>query len=98
MVRKADNIDLYSQILDLQQEALELVEENIGLKNEIRELKIVEGIQEKLEFRENRYYLIDDEKIEKGPFCSSCWDTSNKLIRLHEYDYYIACPACDKST
>lgn len=94
VVRKADSIDLYRQILDLQQEALELVEENINLKNEIREFKNKMDLQEKLTFHDNMYFINNDDEND-GPYCTTCWDSENKLVRLHELSYggHI-CNAC----
>lgn len=48
IVQKADNIDLYSRILDLQKEAMDLVWQNNELKSEIRKLKEENNINNKL--------------------------------------------------
>jgi|SRR5690625_2462112 len=93
VVRKADNIELYRQILDLQKEALDLVEENHELKNEIRELKKVPDLQKKLTFKNNAYYL-DNDDVADGPFCSTCWDARDMLVRLHDNDYGFICDHC----
>ena len=39
IIQKADNIELYSKILDVQKEAIDLIEENRKLKNKICELE-----------------------------------------------------------
>lgn len=84
IVRKADNIDLYRQILELQQEALELVEENFNLKKELREAKESTELQERLIFENNTYFIKDEHKTE-GPYCATCWDNEKKLIRMFDY-------------
>ncbi|OAK70084.1 hypothetical protein [Lederbergia galactosidilytica] len=100
VVRKADNIGLYAQILDLQKEALELVEENSKLKRRIELFQDNKHIQENLIVSDNRYFLNLNEK-EDGPFCTACWDSESKLIRLHEDNYgqgviVHRCPICTK--
>lgn len=100
VVRKADNIDLYRKILDLQQEALELVEENHKLKNEIEKLNNYSETQERLMFKDNKYYLKTGES-EDGPFCTACWDNNGILVRLHKSTPYGVemhrCPVCAKA-
>ena len=99
VVRKAGSIDLYRQILDLQQEALELVEENPRLKNEINKLIKNAEIDKELIFKDN-YYYNKGEDGQEGPYCSNCWDNERKLIRVHtiygmDFEYY-QCPTCEK--
>lgn len=95
VVRKADNIELYRQILDLQQEAMELVEANYRLRNELRELSDIKEIQSELVFKDNVYQLNSDGEI--GFYCTTCWDVNNKLVRLHENSYeMVYCPICIK--
>lgn len=86
IVRKADNIDLYRQILDLQQEALELVEENNNLKTELQEIRKSTDIQEKLVFEDNSYFIRDEYRND-GPYCTTCWDYEGKLVRMHEQKF-----------
>lgn len=95
IVQKADNIDLYQKILDLQQEALDMIEENRDLKEKIRQLEDNTNIEEKLVFKENKYYLKKENGIEVGPFCTVCWDINKKLVRLHfESGTKYNCNAC----
>jgi len=91
IVQKADNIELYRKILDLQYEAMnviermnELIEENQLLKEK---LKTVEN----LTFKDKMYFIKGD----NDPFCSRCWDTDTKLIRLHgDGKGWFQCPSC----
>lgn len=83
VVKKAGDIDLYSRILDAQEMAMNLQEENNKLKNEIEELKNNKSIGERLEFRNGAYFLKRENKQDDGPFCSACGDSNNNLIRLH---------------
>ncbi|MBR2566588.1 MAG: hypothetical protein IKE29_18505 [Paenibacillus sp.] len=91
IVQKADNIELYKKILDLQSEAMNILEQNNNLKAEVRELRDRFEIQEKLTFKNNKYWISNDE----GPFCTKCWDVEKKLVRHQDlYNGYYTCPNC----
>lgn len=87
IAQKADNIDLYQKILEIQALALDLQYDNSKLIEEIKKLKRDEEIDSKLIFKNNSYYMKDNEK-EDGPFCSMCWDKDRKLVRMHKDDSY----------
>lgn len=95
LVQKIDNIELYKQILDLQSEALKLVEEHGVLKGRIKDLEDKFVIKEQLLHKENAYWIsIDDgtsRDIREGPFCVHCWDKDQKLVRLHHGTRYWWC-------
>ncbi|HAN10104.1 MAG TPA: hypothetical protein DCP90_05785 [Clostridiales bacterium] len=99
IVQKADNIELYQKILDIQASALELQEENINLKNKVRELEKRKNIEDSLEFRENAYYKKLEDNKEDGPFCSACWDKDKRLTRMHSINdgtvVKFACSVCN---
>ena len=94
-IQQADNIALYQKILDVQGEALEVVEENNKLREENKELKEKLKIKETL-VHDNNAYWIKSVEGKDGPFCSRCWDVEKNLVRLHpcgnpaDYD----CPDC----
>jgi hypothetical protein len=83
LVQKIDNIELYKKILELQSDALKLVEENGNLKGEIQELEEAFKIKDTLLFENNHYYVVKDD-TKQGPYCTYCWDTGRKLVRLHQ--------------
>jgi hypothetical protein len=84
LVQKIDNIELYKKILDLQSDALKLVEENGKLEGEIQELEEAFKIKDTLLFEDNHYYIKEPKD---GPFCTLCWDKERKLVRLHKDDH-----------
>lgn len=95
VLQKADNIELYRKILDLQYEAMELVQQNNDLKIQITELKDKLSTQENLTFRNNKYWKILEADKQDGPFCSKCWDVERKLVRHQNHnDGYLTCPNC----
>jgi regulator of replication initiation timing len=95
ILQKADNIELYRKILDLQTDAMELVEQNYELKNEVRELKNKLSFRGNLIHRNNKYWKLNDQGDEDGPFCTTCWDVKELLVRLHILNNgYVTCHNC----
>ena len=83
LIQKVDNIDLYRKVMSLQEQVYELFEENRLLKERLT-------MRETLQFKSNAYWRGDE-----GPFCSSCWDGEQKLVRLHiQRSYHPRCPTC----
>ena len=96
VVKQAGNIELYQKILDLQAQALELIEEKATLKSQLRELQDTKAIGQSLVFEANGYWRNTPDNLREGPFCSSCWDSKNVLVRLHDISSHACygCPAC----
>lgn len=82
IAQKVDNVELYRMLLDIQKESLDLLDENQKLKEKIGELEDNNKIGESLIFKDYFYYKIDDKDL-KEPYCSNCWDSDKKLIRIH---------------
>lgn len=83
LVQKIDNIELYRKILDLQADALKMVEENATLKNQIKSLEEKLKIKDSLTFENNDYWIKREDGSKDGPFCTHCWDREQKLVRLN---------------
>jgi regulator of replication initiation timing len=95
LVQKADNLELVKQVLALQADIMKMMDENRALKDEIRTLRDQLNTRGKLIFRENTYWLSMDNGKDDGPFCSTCHDTEQKLVRLHALSIGgYRCPAC----
>lgn len=81
MAQKADNVDLYRQLLELCAQALDLQEENARLRNENAELRKAKDLKERiLRHRQPFISLADDEK--HLPYCALCWTKENKLYQM----------------
>ena len=94
MAQKADNIDLYRQLLDLSAQALEMQEEITRLKAENKELKSQKNIEDDIEYYVDPFISRkSDEKPIK--YCAACWADKKKLLPLQNLskNYYI-CPLC----
>lgn len=94
--------DLKLKISQLYGENLKLKDENHELKKEIDRLKNVKSISSSL-IHEDNHYFIKNGQDKDGPFCTKCWDSDNKLVRLHKgfYNYgeqHFECPNCKTHT
>ena len=94
MAQKADNIDLYRQLLDLSAQALGMQEEIVRLKAENKELKSQKDIEDDIEYYVDPFITRkSDEKLIK--YCAACWADKKKLLPLQDFgenDY--RCPLC----
>ena len=95
LVQKADNLELVKQVLALQADIMKMMEENRALRDEVRELKGQLHTKVNLIFRDNTYWLPKDDGTEDGPFCSTCHDSEQKLVRLHKlHSGGYSCETC----
>jgi len=95
IINKIGNMELYQKILDIQAQAMDLMERNVGLQKENFELKKDLEISKKLMHERDAYWISEDGKKD-GPFCTRCWDAEKKLVRLHKTGnpVYSKCPNC----
>ena len=98
VAQKADNIELYRQLLDLSAQALDLQAENAKLKEESSELKKKKIIDERIVRHRDPYITLKDEKPELF-YCSHCYDGEHVLVQLHcDYEEGSCfCPHCKTS-
>ena len=100
LAQKADNIELYRQLLDLGAQALELQAEITRLREENAELKKTEDIERRIVrhtlTKENGIHdgypyitLSDDEQNIR--YCAVCWGREQKLIQLYSNDVCMEC-------
>ena len=98
MAQKADNIELYRQLLDLSAQALELQAEVARLKEENAELRKKEDLSSAI-VRHAESFITKDGDEANLRYCSHCWDADQKLIQLRcdEEDATFVCPHCKVS-
>lgn len=97
MAQKIGSIEVQQKLIDVQGEALEMIDDNRVLRGKIAELTLLIKTKKSLAFRNNFYWTTIDDGSEEGPFCSSCWDAGDKLVRLHEFEKkYFGCPSCGR--
>lgn len=99
VLKEANKIEQYQQILEAQQELLVIQKRLQELEKENGELKDKLMIKERL-IVENGVYWINSEKKD-GPFCTRCWDKEKNLIRMRVHDRTpgfkasFDCPECE---
>lgn len=83
MAQKADNIELYRALLDIQKEALELQEENSRLKDKIKQYEENSDIEKKYEYHDGESYYTykKDDKIIID-ICAICWETGRQIVPI----------------
>jgi|SRR3989338_3182982 len=82
-LREADKIPQYEQILAVQEKLLEMQKRIMDIEEENRALKNQLNIKSKLVYERGSYWIKED-NISEGPFCSRCWDVTNKLVRTRQ--------------
>ena len=81
LIKKGSTIEAQEKIMELQEAAIELQDENQALKHKIRLLEKDLEIKARLEWEKPYYWLVDGEEKD-GPYCQLCYDKEQKLIRL----------------
>lgn len=82
LAQKADNIELYRQLLDLSSQALDLQAEVAKLREENNELKRKQDISKKIIRHEEPCITIEGDDLSLY-YCSHCWDSEQMLIQLN---------------
>jgi len=83
VAEKTKNLDLKDSILSLRESIQEIREENAALKEENAELTKKFSLEKELKFDGGVYWRLPVAGEKEGPFCSTCWDTTDTLIHLH---------------
>ncbi len=95
VLQESGKIEQYRQILNAQGKMIEMQKHIGDLEVENRDLKEKLEIKGKLRYEKNAYWF-QEEKGHDGPFCSRCWDSDKKLIRMQPCGNpaYFDCPNC----
>ena len=85
VLRKADNVELYQQLIELSAQALEMQNEIHRLTNENIDLKKAKEIESRIERHDEPFVTLRDDDV-KIIYCARCWDYDRKLIQVRCYD------------
>ena len=83
LAQKADNIELYRQLLDLSAQALDLQAEVARLKEENTELKKQRVLEDDIEYHIDAFVT---RKSDTKPikYCAACWVDKKKLVPVQD--------------
>ena len=84
VAQKADNVELYKQLLDLGGQALDLQAENARLREENALLRKRKSITDSIERHKSPYLTLSGDELHLK-YCSVCWDSEQNLIQMLEY-------------
>lgn len=102
LAQKADNVELYRQLLDLGAQTLELQAEVSRLKEENAQLKLELNSRKQVIRHKTPYITLEDDDL-SIPYCAYCYGSKGLFIQLFDYDKtHYACCNCknyiEKST
>ena len=94
LIKKGANVEAQEKILELREGAIDLQEENIVLREQLRHLEAELQLKGEMVYKKTVYWRhVDGEEID-GPYCSTCYDDSGKVIHLHEWGDTWHCRVC----
>ena len=93
LLGKGANIEQQERLMQLRQEALELQEENLALRERVRELEAALAQSDEM-VTDRGVYWREGEQERDGPFCTRCLDVDMHAVRLQDYGDGWNCPNC----
>lgn len=97
VVQKADNVSLEKQLLDIEQQAFDLMNENRLLREQIAALQDALKIKDDIERHEEPYVTLKTDST-KLPYCATCYSTTGKFIQMIDFhEGIVTCPSCRAS-
>ena len=97
VAQKLKDRKLIEHLMNLQMSVLEYQERLHNLEAENKALKEKLTVKESLVVEHGVYFSKTGDKTD-GPFCTRCWDSDDKLLRLRVLESGTAtCPQCKSS-
>lgn len=95
VAQEAGKIELYGQILEVYEKLLDQQKKIADLEENNKELRAHLEVQGKV-LPEGNLYWLEEDGVKDGPFCTCCWDSEGKLLRLHKSPVSgrMHCPKC----
>lgn len=94
-LKEAGRADLQVQILELAEKLREKEDRIQTLDREVRSLRETGDLKARVRAQDEMYFVRQDDGRDDGPFCTRCYDTDGKLIRLQVADWdQPKCPKC----
>jgi hypothetical protein len=100
-VTAADNLrnsELKQKLAAVQVECANIAEENVRLREECSALKDKLRIREELQWDETvgAYFRLAASGSKEGPYCPSCRDGSDKVVRMAKDGEEFRCTVCKR--
>lgn len=86
--------EVQDKLQELREDNLRLVEEKRELTERFRAQEDAARTDASLVYRDGEYYKQASGGSEDGPYCSRCWDTHRRLVRVHVSEFFRTCPQC----
>lgn len=93
VIQKADNLELYRNLLDLSAQALEMQSQINNLSIENKQLKEKIELEHKICRHKELYVTLENDNLIL--YCAHCWDSERKLIQLKTKNGTFLCPHCN---
>lgn len=85
--------DLYDSLITAREKIIDLQEENLRLRDQIRAQEDLKAFREDMECRGD--FAFFKKSTGEGPFCKACFGGSDKAIRLSQKnEFWYECPLC----
>jgi hypothetical protein len=95
--------ELLEAMAEVKIQLVDAQDENLELKQTIKELEAALARQDEVVFRDGYYYLAEQQDSKpEGPFCSNCYSSTNRLSLLTEVTGTFRrfgkyeCPSCEQ--
>jgi hypothetical protein len=82
-------LEAKEKIMALREAVMTLQEENLWLKEKLKEFEVENDVAQNIHFERGVYWLrklsgngTDEAAPREGPFCQVCYDRDHKLVRL----------------
>jgi hypothetical protein len=100
LAKKAQSVELQSELLSMREDYNALQEKNIELQARVKELEAAQALAADLTYREQVYYLKKPDGSEVGPYCQRCWDIDHRLVRVVGHSQFGSpiCVQCEIET
>lgn len=83
LIKKGSTLEAQEKIMELREAAMELQEENLMLRTRVKELEEQISHKEQVQWEKPYYWMVSGDKKD-GPFCQTCYDSNQKLVRLQD--------------
>ena len=99
IAQKADNFELYKQLIDLSSQALDMQTEIAKLREENSELQKSKETEQRFVRHEQPYLTLEGDN-QKVCYCAVCWGKDEKMIQMDRISWdkgqiKLYCSVCE---